>query len=73
MRKNYLHIDFKGVTPAAAVWGEYLEHFAKLGYDGLILELDCKYAWQTWQGATLDHFKKEDVVVIGHKFSAKYY
>ena len=41
MRKNYLHLDFKGVTPFAASFPEYLEHFAKLGYDGLILELDC--------------------------------
>lgn len=61
MRKNYLHLDFKGVTPFAASFPEYLEHFAKLGYDGLILELDCKYAWQTWEGATLDHFDKQDV------------
>ena len=61
MRKNYLHLDFKGVTPFAASFPEYLEHFAKLGYDGLILELDCKYAWQTWKGATLDHFNKQEV------------
>ena len=61
MRKNYLHIDFKGVTPLAEAWPRYLEHFAQLGYDGLILDLDCKYAWQTWPGATLDHYDKKDV------------
>lgn len=61
MRKNYLHLDFKGVTPLAPKMGAYLEHFKKLGFDGLILELDCKYAWKTWQGATLDHYSETDV------------
>ena len=61
MRKNYLHLDFKGVTPLAPKMGAYLEHFKKLGFDGLILELDCKYAWKTWQGATLDHYFETDV------------
>ena len=61
MRKNYLHLDFKGITPLAHKWPEYLEHFHDLGFNGLILELDCKYAWQTWQGATLDHYSKNDI------------
>lgn len=61
MRKNYLHLDFKGITPFAHKWPEYLEHFHDLGFNGLILELDCKYAWQTWQGATLDHYSKNDI------------
>ena len=61
MRKNYLHIDFKGVTPLLPAWGEYLEHFKKLGFDGIIFELDCKYAWRTWQGATLDHYTEADI------------
>lgn len=61
MRNNYLHLDFKGVTPLAPVFGDYLKHFARLGFNGLILELDCKYAWKTWQGATLDHYDETAV------------
>ena len=61
MRKNYLHLDFKGISPLAPVWEKYLAHFKKWGYNGLILELDCKYAWKTWQGATLDHYTEADV------------
>ena len=54
MRKNYLHLDFKGIAPLLHKWKEYLELFQKLGFDGLLLELDCKYAWKTWQGVTRD-------------------
>ena len=61
MRKNYLHLDFKGITPNAAAWQKYLAHFQQLGFNGLILELDCKYAWKTWQGATLDHYTETDI------------
>ena len=55
MRRNYLRPDFKGIAPFAPKWPEYLKFFRKLGFDGLLLELDCKYAWKTWPGATLDH------------------
>ena len=61
MRKNYLHLDFKGISPLAPAWLQYLEHFHSLGFDGLILELDCKYAWKTWQSATLDHYSENDI------------
>jgi len=61
MRKNYLHLDFKGISPLAPAWLQYLEHFHNLGFDGIILELDCKYAWKTWQGATLDHYSESDI------------
>ena len=61
MRKNYLHLDFKGITPFAPKWPEYLKFFRKLGFDGLLLELDCKYAWKTWPGATLDHYSEREI------------
>lgn len=61
MRKNYLHLDFKGITPFAPKWPEYLKFFRKLGFDGLLLELDCKYAWKTWPGATLDHYTEQEI------------
>ncbi|MBR1952750.1 MAG: family 20 glycosylhydrolase [Lentisphaeria bacterium] len=61
MRKNYLHLDFKGIAPLLHKWKEYLELFQKLGFDGLLLELDCKYAWKTWQGVTRDQYSETDV------------
>ena len=61
MRKNYLHLDFKGIAPLVHKWQEYLELFQKLGFEGLLLELDCKYAWKTWQGATVDHYSENDI------------
>ena len=64
MRKNYLHLDFKGISPFAPHWPAYLKHFQSLGFDGLLLELDCKYAWESWPGATLDHYTKQDVLAM---------
>jgi len=61
MRKNYLHLDFKGISPLPRKWREYLELFKDLGFEGILLELDCKYAWKTWRGVTWDRYSGSDV------------
>jgi len=53
MRKNFLHLDFKGVVPAAEELPEYLKYFKDCGFEGVIFEFDCRYQWQTWPDAAM--------------------
>jgi len=65
---NWLHLDFKGVVPSVEKLLERIDFFADCGFSGVILELDCRYAWKTWPGTATPLFSKNDIGKIITKF-----
>lgn len=64
MYKKFLHLDFKGVVPAADKLPEYLKYFKQCGFEGIILEFDCRYQWKTWPDAAVPLLSQNDIKIL---------
>ena len=63
MKMRYLHLDLKGNVPQnMETFRKWLNWFRKCGFGGLVMEYDCRVAWETWQGAGTSLYSKEAVV-----------
>jgi len=62
--ENWLHLDFKGVIPSKRKLLKWIEFFADCGFSGIIFELDCRYAWKTWEKAATPLFFEKDIAEI---------
>lgn len=63
MKMRYLHLDLKGNVPQnMETFRKWLNWFKKCGFGGLVMEYDCRVAWETWQGAGTSLYSKEAVV-----------
>jgi len=60
MKKRFLHLDFKGIVPEPERMEEYLRYFRQCGFDGLVLEFDCRVRWRSWPGAGMPVFSAEE-------------
>lgn len=59
---RYLHLDLKGAVPvSAARLEQWILYLAGLGFNGLVLEIDCRLAWDTWPGAGEVLYTKDDI------------
>lgn len=58
---NWLHLDFKGAMPTKKKLLKWLEFFKGCGFSGIIFELDCRYEWETWNGAGSPLFNRNDI------------
>jgi hypothetical protein len=62
IRKNWLHLDFKGIVPEPGRFlNSWLPFIKALGYNGLVLEYDCRVPWKTWPAAGHPLYTPEDV------------
>lgn len=61
VKRNYLHLDFKGVVPEVPRLLEYLTWFRELGFDGIVPEYDLRVDWRTWPGVTEPLLPREDI------------
>lgn len=59
--KRFLHLDFKGLLPSKEKFKEYIKFFKQCGYDGLVLEYDCRIKWDCWPGTAREQFTKDDI------------
>jgi hypothetical protein len=50
MTINWLHVDFKGIMPSAPRVLDWVDRWAGLGFNGLVLEYEDRLPWQTWPG-----------------------
>lgn len=60
MKKRYLHLDFKGIVPELPELKNYLQFFRDCGFDGLVLEFDCRIAYETFPGAGMPLFSVDE-------------
>ncbi len=62
--KNWLHLDLKGIAPNAKHLCTWLEYFRDLGFNGVVLEYDCRVPWETFPGAALPIYTRTEVSQI---------
>lgn len=62
---NFIHLDFKGIIPSTGELKRYLKWFSLIGFNGVVLEYDCRLAWKSWQGAGSPAYSMKDVKEIG--------
>ncbi|OQA79955.1 MAG: Glycosyl hydrolase family 20, catalytic domain [Lentisphaerae bacterium ADurb.Bin242] len=64
---QYLHLDLKGIVPSEMQFYSWLDWFKKCGFDGLVMEYDCRVPWDTWADAGSPLFGKDVVTrLVGH-------
>ena len=61
---KFLHLDLKGIVPGIDRFRKYLQYFASLGFEGIVLECDCRIPWKCWVGAGEYRFTKEEIVLL---------
>ncbi|MBP5182949.1 MAG: family 20 glycosylhydrolase [Lentisphaeria bacterium] len=63
-RTKFLHLDLKGISPQVPRFREYLAYFASLGFDGIVLECDCRIPWKCWEGAGEILYTREEITLL---------
>lgn len=58
---KFLHLDLKGIVPGIPRFRKFLQYFASLGFNGIVLECDCRIPWKCWEGAGEILFTKEEI------------
>lgn len=59
--KNWIHLDLKGIAPDAEHLCEWLEYLHSLGFNGAVLEYDCRVPWETFPGAGIPVYSRSQV------------
>jgi hypothetical protein len=61
-KKNWLHLDLKGIVPEAGCFlDKWLPFIKASGFNGLVLEYDCRIPWKTWPAAGHPAYTPEEV------------
>ncbi len=60
-KKNYLHLDLKGIVPKPDAFRQWLVFFRNCGFEGIVLECDGRVAFDTWPGAGDGFYSKQDI------------
>jgi len=47
-RRNWLHLDLKGIIPTADRLLAWLDFFASCGFNGIVWEYEDRYDWQAF-------------------------
>ncbi|MBQ7209176.1 MAG: family 20 glycosylhydrolase [Lentisphaeria bacterium] len=64
MKRRFLHLDFKGIVPRFDRLEEYLRYFRQCGFEGLVLEFDCRVLWRSWPCAAMPVYTPEEAARI---------
>ena len=64
MKKRYLHLDFKGIVPRMPELKKYLQFFHDCGFDGVVLEFDCRLSYKTFPGTGMPLFSTDEAKEI---------
>jgi hypothetical protein len=60
MPNNYLHLDLKGIIPSHTQFLKWLDFFKTCGFDGLVIEYEDRYPFQSLPGVFRPGFSKEE-------------
>lgn len=60
-KMRYLHLDMKGILSSEEKIIKWFSYFKKCGFEGLVLEYDCRIDWDTWPGAAISLLTKDAV------------
>lgn len=58
---SWLHLDLKGVVPSSRKFCVWLDYFKRCGFEEIVLEYDCRVEWDSWPGAALPRFTKDEI------------
>ena len=62
---NFIHLDFKGIAPEKEELCRFLKWFRAIGFNGVVLEYDCRFSWRSWPGAGTPLYSEADITEIG--------